>query len=1216
MLKYFDYQILEELSNGKELSRIQLIFDTFISEVSNYLKLTPLYKDIIIKLHISEINTNKQLKSILDLGVKRIVQDDQLIVNIYNKSIRFLPFILLREAYYCFLPMIISKLIKICINQIVENDLSRLNASKEWKKLIRDVLVNEDFIYEQFDKLKKFFKIEAQEPFESTVQFFFKEVRKNVLFAKSSNIDRFYDLIYEKYSYEISKSMFNPEIVETLRVIIYIFYERKSYLYLSDYHSLFKKFKETNKLNSNLSSRKFIENLQWINNCSTISPSYDIVHNTIDLYQITCFLHFNPILERSKIKMLLEDWPFYNSLKFSENSFATDISLVFTIPKIYLKDLLNYFKRLKLFGYVIEKNIYITLKRTNFINLNYFTDFTNTRKIIDPNSKNYQKEYEIESKIDYSSVSYSLPLSLFDFILLGRIYYVSVTGLTFDKRSETLNSIKEDIDNELRKRTINNRDFKKNLDKLLNSPELAKSFLQFLEENQPFGFFYLYNKLNQVLSFLILTEKILSNNQKITNMNQLQKFLYTKNFSQIIEENILIRNLSIKKGIFHDFIPLYFQSKKNFREEVKKIQTFYNILNSCYKLKIFNIRDLRKIFQKSKSEDSYLAEKIDKIKKRGLKKSFKSITSHKITIEKIESRLDDFLNNDPPNIKPSLINTVFTSNFAKYYPIVILKDTPETHRNIDNLKRYFPRIIKFEVSDSITKENLVYVLIYTINIKEKEMFISLFYNIFQNSILNIKRYFWRGIQRLSRIQFKDFYDFENKQFFYTRDLFNELFISSQKILGKSLEWPKHNLNNNFQKISWSTKSSIDDLVNTVKNRFKNQKFALNLKELREITNFQKNLSDNLLNSSKILEIKKDKLFERYLNSIKIFPSFHKFGFSQYNLYYRLFHYKNTDFKLLFTNSFLKIKYPASIDTNQMIYSSYIFPYRTPNTSYLNWLIKSKKIISEYCLFHRKKFYEIIQFDRNLSKASWDYSSMRFKSYVQNVLFNLSYDQKIQNIREFDLDYITESDFYEPNSQEFNALSQIYNRHSIDIKSYLGTKKYTMINYITDLLKKKLIFPYLSLRNLDFQDKVSIILPNVKNEFNDKIIKIFSFFNMCHIYEIEGEFYIYGFEDIKTFENGFLIDIWFPKCEMDEFFEVFDLVFQYFEIKHYLILTDLIDGKNLLKSVYGNLEFLDSYNPLKNLIWNAQDKIWINHKLFNEKFEPIYPDLLYGENTKD
>ncbi|MFX1556977.1 MAG: hypothetical protein ACFFC9_06970, partial [Promethearchaeota archaeon] len=179
-----------------------------------------------------------------------------------------------------------------------------------------------------------------------------------------------------------------------------------------------------------------------------------------------------------------------------------------------------------------------------------------------------------------------------------------------------------------------------------------------------------------------------------------------------------------------------------------------------------------------------------------------------------------------------------------------------------------------------------------------------------------------------------------------------------------------------------------------------------------------------------------------------------------------------------------------------------------------------------------------------------------------------------------------------------------------------TKKYTTIDQIKYLLKRKLIFPYLSLKNLDFEEKILIILPNIMKKFNEELIKIFSFFNLCHIYEIEGEFFIYGFEDIKQFENGLLIEIWFPKCELDEFFEVFDLIFEYFKIKHYLILTDLVDGKHLLKSVYGNLKFLEEYNPLKNLIWNDKDKIWMNHKLFNEKFEPFYPDLIYGNKKEE
>jgi len=60
---------------------------------------------------------------------------------------------------------------------------------------------------------------------------------------------------------------------------------------------------------------------------------------------------------------------------------------------------------------------------------------------------------------------------------------------------------------------------------------------------------------------------------------------------------------------------------------------------------------------------------------------------------------------------------------------------------------------------------------------------------------------------------------------------------------------------------------------------------------------------------------------------------------------------------------------------------------------------------------------------------------------------------------------------------------------------------------------------------------------------------------------------------------------------------------------YLILNDLLDGTPLIESELGNLNFLKKYNPLKNLIWNEKDKIWMNHKLFTEKFEKIYLKLI-------
>ena len=160
-----------------------------------------------------------------------------------------------------------------------------------------------------------------------------------------------------------------------------------------------------------------------------------------------------------------------------------------------------------------------------------------------------------------------------------------------------------------------------------------------------------------------------------------------------------------------------------------------------------------------------------------------------------------------------------------------------------------------------------------------------------------------------------------------------------------------------------------------------------------------------------------------------------------------------------------------------------------------------------------------------------------------------------------------------------------------------------------LLNKDLIFPYISLKNIGLQDKIYIILPDLNRETIDKLIKIFSFFNYGFVYEIEGQYFIHGFPTEKQFKNGLMIEIYLPECELSELERVFDLLFEYLKINDYLILNDLIQGDDLIKSVFEDLNFLNSYNPLKNFKWDEKTEEWVNPKLFNEKFEPKYPELL-------
>ena len=1206
MLGNIVYETLEELSKRKGLDQIQNIFSILISELEDYLELDPLFQEIIVKLNEKKKFLKGKTISILDYGVERIARNKKLIIYIENyKNSRILPFILFREACYSFIPIEASELVKICINQIVENNLSRLSASKDWKNLIRDNLVDRDFIYSQFDKLQKFFKIEAKEPLESSTRFFFKEMRENIVLSKNNNVVRFYDIIFERYTYKTSRSLFSSDMIETLRIMIQIFYENKSYLNLSDYLPQFKKFKEEKKIDSSLSLRKFTENTQWINNCTSIAPSYDVYFDAIDLYIIIGSIKFNPLLEKDKIKIVMEEWPFYHSPKFSENCFTTELFMYFNVPSVYLNDFLNYFDKLEEFGYIINKEFYHVSSKTSIINLNYFTDISNVKKIIDPNNVKYRSKYEIETITKYPSSPYQTSLSLFDFIIINRVRNLSVTGLTFDKRIETLNEIKEDVENELRKQVNFNRQFKESLDKLIKYKE---QFLLFLEKNEKKGFLYLYSQMDKILKYINLIRIFLNDHPEISNLPQLQTLLNTEILSQTIEEQLYIRNKDLKKIVFRDFLTIYFQSINLFKEEVEKAQIFYNVLNACNNFRILDLKKIKTIVKKSN-----LAEEIYMKREKRYENVFKSISLYKITNEKIQSTIEALLKHDPPVLKPLLINTILTSPFAKYYPELILIDTHEVYEGLKRLKLYFPRIFIIKTTDLITKRNLICVETYFINIKEKGLFLSILYSYFNNSIIKIKRYFWRGVRRRLKLEPREFYDFENRKFFYSEDFFKQLLIYSQKIFGEKLEWPKHVLKNNVQELFWSKKKTMDNLINAVRDRSSRQEIDFNLKELEDLSEFRKNIEANLINHIQFLDVKAKKFFQRYITSIKFLPAFHKFGFSQYYLYFRPFYYKSptfeVDYRLLFINSFQTIKYPACIEPTPVVFSEYIFPFRNPNKSYLNWLVKAKKNVSEYCLFFKKKFYEVIHFNRNLTKEGWTYTSLRFKSYMQDVLFNPDYDLKISGIREFDISEISSPAIYGYSTKEFEVLTNIYNTQSIDIKSFLGTKRYSKISNITELLKKKLIFPYISLKNLDFQEKVSIILPDIKQVFNEKIIKIFSFFNVCRIYEIEGELFIYGFQQERTFENGLLIEIWFPKCELDEFFNLFDLLFHYLEIKHYVILTDLVNGKTLLKSVYGNLDFLKDYNPLLNLEWNDKDKIWMNHKLFNEKFEPIYPDLI-------
>ncbi|MHA2400428.1 MAG: hypothetical protein ACXADU_16260 [Promethearchaeota archaeon] len=1192
-----DFTILGELSNEEGISKIQNIFEVFISDLSDYLGLQPVDKNSKIRLVDGTSQKSEQELKVLDLGVKRHYKDDFLLIEISEKKSDFLPFIILREAYYCFVPNEAkeNEMIKIYINQLVENNLENLSGFKEWHTLMRNSLVDRDFIIAQSDKLRKFFKIEPSEGHETSIQFFFSELHENALAIGNRIVFDYYDELFERFTYKTSKTLFNEDLIKTLIILLKIFYANKKYVNITDYQNLFKEFLEKNEVDVQLSQRKFYENLQWINNCTSIAPSYNIVYTLLGRTPIFCRLVFNPQIERDKIKKLLEIFPFTESPRIIENNFASKVIITFILPTVYLNDLIAYFNNLELLGYIISKKILFYKTVRNFINLNYFLDTSDFSKIIDPQLRGYKKEYEIEHLIEFPQNQPIYPLSTFEFAILNRITYLSVTGLTFDKRVETLNAIKEDIENEYRKQLTYIQDFRDEFKRLKITKQQQNEFINFLKQNRNQGSIFIQENLNSLLKLSDLIEKILVANPKINNINLLKFHVQSNPISQTLEENLLFRKQNVLKVYINEILPYYFQSVNLYRRELKKIQLYYNILTSCFNLKIYDVKTIISIINNPK-----IITDINRIKEERFKNAFKLVKSYKITNQKIETTINDFLSHDPPIIIPMLLNTILTSQFAKYYPEIYLRNTPQTHKKIERLKSYFPRVFLTTILDYDSKKEFLHLLLYSVNMQEKKQFIDALFTFFKDDLISVHRNFWRGIVRKSKTRILDFYDFENKQYFYTKDLFDQFSIYTKKILGeKTFELIQRKNNSISHQKFWSSNVKIDSLVSDVKKRLSYSKTTFELTLIEELLDFRRNLKTYLLNRVEFINKKSATFYQTYIKSIKVIPKFRKFGLAQYYLYFCPHDWNEVDLKLLLLNTFQQIQYPAQLDSNQPLFLKTLFPYRTPNKSYINWLIKSKKNIREFCLFYIKKFYDITHFNRNLSKTGWHFSSSRFKIHLQNILLNKNSHPKLQSMRTFDLDSSSSAGVYGLESVEFEELDLIFNYKSIDLKSFIGTKNYPIINSINSLLRKELAFPYLNLKNLGFQDKITLILPNIKEELRIKILNVFNFFNVCRIYEIEGDFYINGFKDLQSFETGFMIEVWFPKCELDEF------------------LTDLVDGKTFLKKVYENPKFLNQYNPLTNLKWNEKDKIWINHKLFNEKFEPLYPDLLYGnKRTKN
>ncbi|MFX0011051.1 MAG: hypothetical protein ACFE9R_12100, partial [Candidatus Hermodarchaeota archaeon] len=708
------------------VENIKITFKELIVEIENYLNLEPIDNRIEISITEKEVIDSNAPTDIFSTGVDRFYENNVLNIRIDQKFLNFVPIIMLREAYKCFIPLQVSKLevIGIFINQKVAIDLEKLESIKEWNSLIGNKVIDYGFISREFDRLENFLKQGSPEQFDSPFIFFFKYIRKNIQIIREKEKD-FYDTFFEEFIKKILKKKFNEEIIETIYVLVKIFKKVQYYTALLDYNEFFKKFKKQEILQTNLSLNKFTENMQWIKQFSTISPSYLVNWPALNISSVNCYMKFNPALKRPEIYQVVNELPFFVLLKECRYSFAYEIDGFFVIPNQYYNDLKEFLKKLEDNGYVLEIKFNLIKKNERFVNINYFRKYHNNKTLVNNKNKLYDQKYELSNSIEYGKDKYKM--ALIDWLIIDRIRYYSQTGFNFERRAGTLKLLKSDLINEVISQRKFIADLKKNLLVMHSSSVLRESFLEFVKKNESFGFFFIRNILSKYVTLFNLIKEFITKSPSINNVSEFYECFKRSGVSYSIENNILFNRTSFRNTIFKEILPIYFKSKELFESEFTKFQNFLNIFNTCYDLKIFNLLSIRRIVQ-----NKSLLDTIFKSKEEKLNNSYENFELSDITFQLVEDKLTNFLNNNPPIIQPDLINTILPT--PEHFFALLLKINPKT-REILN------RITFIAKSMGIVQNNLLYVAFFLpyLNNEEKSTLISIFNNLFEEDLLTFKR---------------------------------------------------------------------------------------------------------------------------------------------------------------------------------------------------------------------------------------------------------------------------------------------------------------------------------------------------------------------------------------------------------------------------------------------------------------------------------------------
>jgi len=1182
----------------------QEIFDMFISQISTNLNLPPLIEMVTVAIGTEE-EFEPQLVSPRGLVRLEKTNDKSIILRVSPNYPEFIPFLLLREAYLCFLNDSLRDNVQILflIYMLIELDLPRAKSIEDWKEQIRKIDAFSPYLSYQFETGNRLFQFKFPNSEKSIISILFH-------YFRNLNIDipqgYFYPHLTRIYINVLKQAyQENEDLLETIRILDIIFNEVKSYRALLDYREYFKQFKEDGKLKTSLSLRKFIANLRWISRYSFCSPIYLLDWNTIGLSFFYFHVRFHPRLPWYKIKMFLGNLPFNITSQILLSGFSREYFGFIITPHIYIDDLKRLFSNLLESGFLVIADMFLISKLKYIFNLNYLSASIDGQKFVKTRSRTYREEFLLESNHEYTEKCLMTELELLDFLILERARQVSFTGFGFERRESTLSTLKDDYLTELSKQRMLINSLRLVLKKVSQSEELRSICLKFIKKNHKYGFFTLYEHISQIKLIMNQLRNLMQKSKRpFTSLNFL-KYIDEFGLFADLELNLILKDPLIKKFLIQNLFPLYQNDRKRYNTEENIYNTLLTILSICKDLKLFDLTSIKNIIKDPEVFESLYKKKEIRIEEIYSQSLLKNITSNEV-----ESRLEKFVSTSPPIISPFLVNSLITLTANKNRFLIILRSEPEVINKLREIAKKFPTLIYYEIQEPLSQKRFLYCLLNLpyIDFYEQQEMIASFHSLFNQEIISCNSVISSGVT--PTITRRNFYDFMSKQFFYTPSLVEHFILYVRSLFGDNLPQLEEKIKNVPLK-SLFVSTNLSEIIKSINKNKEEENLVYN--QLEKLDGIICEIEQDFINEDAWTNLKKNFIYTHFIKSVKFQPSFISYRLQKYHVYFRPIDVSDVDFRLLLSNSFLSFQFNEVSKTSYSFMINYIFPKNNPNLSYLNWLMLSKKNISEYCLFSFKVEHIYQNFLRNIDiedgHVKWNLDISQFINHVEKVLFSNKsshlegkYKQRIYNKQEKDQEF-------DPKDPKFIMLTSIYPHLKNNLK-FLGSlpKDEKIYTKIKTLLKQKMGHLNINTNNLQLHQKVVFILPSIKKSSIPPILEIFRFFNKVKLYEIEGEYYLHSFLKVRPFEQGLCIKVWFPDIDIDNFIEYFSEIFNYFDITHVFICTGFYNGDHFLNQVYKGIDFNTDYNPLQNFEWNPIDKIWMAPKLFTEEFEPIYPPL--------